>query len=130
MHNLSTVGDSLDERAPFSRDAVIGSLFFFCGGTMDCVVNDKSMDPPWLACDASDTDVHDERGRAVQEAFVKQTRAHVPAVAYELNVTASKAPALDGRKPFLASHPFGEQCHQLGWEAPVHANLMFGGVSK
>ena len=117
VHNLSIVGDSLDERAPFSRDAVIGSLFFFCGGTMDCVVNDPSMDPPWLQLTDN---AHDERGRAVQGAFVKQTKAHAP--------VATGVGAHDGRKPFLASHPFGEQCHQLGWDAPVHANLMFGGV--
>eukprot|EP00966_Prymnesium_polylepis_P150120 3467496-Prymnesium_polylepis.1 len=32
------------------------------------------------------------------------------------------------QKPFVAIHPFGEQCFKSGWDRPVHANLMFGGV--
>jgi len=99
--NLAVVGDALDERAPFSRDAVIGSLLFFCGGTMDCVVHDV---PDTQEMDAAN---------AVQSAFVEQTASRTLAT----------------RKPFLVSHPYGEQ-YRLGkaWGAPIHANLMFGGV--
>ena len=31
-------------------------------------------------------------------------------------------------KPFLVTHPFGEQCFLHSWDRPVHGTLMFGGV--
>ena len=34
----------------------------------------------------------------------------------------------DFGQAFLVTQPFGEQCFQSSWRAPVHANLMFGGV--
>ena len=87
VRRIAVFGEALDERAPFSRESVLGSLVFFCGGVMDCVVKAK-------------------------DAF-KATAAFGMAT---LN------------KPFVAVHPFGEQCFQSAWERPVHANLMFGGV--
>ena len=104
VNNISVVSDSLDERAPFAREHVLGSLFFFCGGTMDCVVNDQTIETFGGA--GADDDAETRRGAAVAEAFSTATSG----------------------KPFLMSHPFGEQCKQLGWARGVHANLMFGGV--
>ena len=31
-------------------------------------------------------------------------------------------------RPFVATHPFGEQAWMPSWPGPMHANLMFGGV--
>ncbi len=101
VNNISVVSNSLDERAPFAREHVLGSLFFFCGGTMDCVVNDQTIE----ASGAGD-DAETQRGTAVAEAFSAAT----------------------SDKPFMMSHPFGEQCKQIGWERGLHANLMFGGA--
>ena len=38
VRRIAVFGEALDERAPFSRESVLGSLVFFCGGVMDCVV--------------------------------------------------------------------------------------------
>ena len=32
VDRTAVFGEALDERAPFPRDSVIGSLVFFCGG--------------------------------------------------------------------------------------------------
>ena len=47
---LRSSGEALDERAPFSRESVLGSLVFFCGGVMDCVV--KAHDEGKVKADA------------------------------------------------------------------------------
>jgi hypothetical protein len=87
VHRIAEFGEALDERAPFSRESVLGSLVFFCGGVMDCVAQSHDQD-------------------RIKAAFAKSTV----------------------NKPFVAVHPFGEQCFQSAWERPMHANLMFGGV--
>lgn len=94
IREIAVTGDALDDRAPFSRESILGALFFFCGGTMDAVLDGGATRRE----DAADS---------VRSAF-------------------ARACGVD--KPFLVAHPFGEQCFQIGWQAPVHANLMFGGV--
>ena len=44
VSHISCFGKALDERAPFSRESVLGSLVFFCGGVMDCMVDGHEMD--------------------------------------------------------------------------------------
>eukprot|EP01051_Picozoa_sp_SAG22_P009341 SAG22_NODE_771_length_7318_cov_6.057487_7_plen_407_part_00 len=98
VKKIAVTGTALDDRAPFSRASVLGGFFFFCGGTMDAVVQGGGQGFP--AQDQGGAD-------SVRSAF-----AH----------------ACGEGKPFLVVHPFGEQCFQVGWKAPCHANLMFGGV--
>jgi hypothetical protein len=97
VRKIAVTRDALDDRAPFSRESILGALFFFCGGTMDAVVHDAG------------------RGAAAQGDGAESVRS-------------AFAHACGGGKPFMVVHPFGEQCFQIGWRAPVHANLMFGGV--
>mmetsp|Transcript_43261 Transcript_43261/g.127228 ORF Transcript_43261/g.127228 Transcript_43261/m.127228 type:complete len:525 (+) Transcript_43261:631-2205(+) len=92
VDRIEVFGDALDERAPFSRDSVLGSLVMFCGGAIDFVMDEESVAP--------------HESGTVHQAF---TNAAL-------------------QKPFVAIHPFGEQCFKSGWDRPVHANLMFGGV--
>ena len=33
VNNIAVVADALTERAPFAKEHVIGSLFFFCGNS-------------------------------------------------------------------------------------------------
>eukprot|EP01043_Picozoa_sp_COSAG02_P023429 COSAG02_NODE_1251_length_13599_cov_13.573259_6_plen_613_part_00 len=105
--NIAVTGNAIDERAPFSRASVRGALFFCCGGVTDSVVKQG---------DGSDR---------LRQAFVNACSAGRDSVAEaqpnpEATATCSS--------PFMAVHPFGEQCYQVGWPKPVHSNLMFGGV--
>ena len=42
MQRIAMFGEVIGSKAPFSAESILGSLVFFCGGCMDCVLSEDS----------------------------------------------------------------------------------------